>query len=445
MLNLFVDNTQLTVDRKKTYLSSAASATGTTLTVQSIVGFAVNQLVCIGEIGSEKTEIIATHAATAPTGSTITLASAMAFDHAIDTPIYIVDANQVEFSHATTTTGDKTVMTTIAIQADDVETRYKDTTYTSGYYFTRVKDSVNTLYSDYSDPIPYTGFGDNTVFAIKERALESVNEKIGDIISHDFLNKALWEGRRELHSKIKRWSFRQEFNYNLGNASTGQYRVAVPTDLEDPNTSKNIFGVRIGTEENLTYITKKEWDEFYNDTPHTTLASDYAIVDASVTLTDSADFDESGTITIAEDDIVYSANNESTGALTVSTAGDSAHTSGDDVWQNANYGLPRYYTVFGGYIYFDCPIDSDYDDQNIFIDYYKELPVYDSDADELDEPEYDMFVNYLAYRIKKRKNMGMLPVDDNDYIQWMNRSTTLLKKEMSGQKIYLIPDIPSED
>ncbi len=441
MKNLSVDNTILTKDKKFTYLSSDASATDTTLTVQSITGFTTDQILCIGEIGREKSELVQTHATTSPSGSTITLTAAITFDHPQDTKVYLVDWDQVEFSHASTTTGDKSVLSTEDIQADDTETRYKDTAQSSGYYFTRFKDSVNTTYSSYSDPVPYAGYGDNTVFSIKQRALESVGESIGDLISHDFLNKTLWEGRRELHNSLKRWSFRKEFNYNLGNVSTGDYRIAVPTDLQDPNTNKNVFNVKIGVEHNLEYIPKKEWDEYYRGVPHTTLSSAYTVTDAAVTLTDSADFDEDGTITIEGDDIEYSANDESTGELTVSTDGDSNHDSGKDVWQNVGDGLPTAYTIFDGYIYFNRPVSSDYDAQNVWMDYYQELTAYDSDADELDEPEYDMFVNYLAYNIKKRKNNGVSSLEDDDYQQWVLKKTMLINKEVSGQEIKLIPDI----
>jgi len=446
MKTLYTDNTILTQDKKFTYLQSDASSGSTTIEVQSIVGFSTNQILCIGEIGSEKTEIVKTHDTTAPSGNTITLASALTFDHPQDTKVYIIDFDQVEISWASTTGGDKSVLATIDIQADQKETIYKDTTKSSGYYFVRFKDSINTLYSDYSDPIPYSGYGDNTVWAIKDRALKATNEKIGDLITHEYLNESLWEARREYHKAPGKRPFRKKFNVDLGNVTTGMYKIAVPSDLEKPYTAENIFGIRIGTSENLKYYDKKEWDEDYRNVAHTTLASDYTVGDATITLTNSRDFDDSGSIKIGDDVIEYSANNRSTGVLTVSKDGSSNHSAGDDVWQNVSYGLPTKYTVFSEdgtnyYIYFNRPISSDYEGQNIWIDYYRTLPVYDSDADELDEPEYDMFVNYLAWKIKKRKNEGLQPLSDPDYTLWLAKKNDALKKERLGQKIRFRPKI----
>jgi len=453
---LYLDNTILTKDKKFTYLSADATSGGSTLTVQSIVGFGVNQILCIGEIGEEQSEVIKTHATTAPSGTTITLASNLVFNHSQDTKVYLVDYDQAEFSNATTTTGTKTVIgSAITLQVDGKETQLTDSTNTTGYGFVRFQNTVPVpdTYSAYSDPVPYTGYADNTVFMIKKRALESCNEKIdGERITHEWLNETLWELRREYHNSPGKRPFRRIYNADLGNVTTGMYKIAVPADLEAPYSAKNVYGIRIGTGDNLTYYDKKDWDEDYQDIAHTTLASDYAIVDATITLTDSRDFDESGSIEIEGDDIEYSANNESTGVLTISTAGSSAHTKGKDVWQNASLGTPAYFTVFtdadgSNYIFFDCPIHSDYLDQNIWGDYYKTVTAYDSDADTLDELEYDMFVPGLTWRIKKKKNEGIVQVSpnfstiDNDYLLWATKKANALANEYLGAEVKFVPDI----
>jgi hypothetical protein len=439
MKKIFADNLALIEDNKFTYLSAAVAAGVATLTTQSIIGFGIDQILLIGEFGNEYSEIILTHAATAPTGTTITLASNLVFAHPVDTKVTIINYNQADYAHSVTATGAKTTMDTIAIQADQKATQYTDTTYDSGFYFIRWKETIGNTYSDYSDPIPYGDYDFNTVGSIIRRALESMGEEITTSISHQWLLDRLWEARRLVDGKRKRWSWRQAFNYDAGNASTGMYRLAVPTDLRDPNTAKNILGLRIGKSENLEYITKAEWDEEMESVGHTTLASDYAIVDATITLTDSRDFDESGTINIAGDTIKYSANDEATGVLTIETAGTSAHTAADDVWQNVSFGLPSKFTVWNGYIYFNCPIDDDYVDQNVWLDYYKEMSVYDSDADVLDEPEYDFYTSYLKYAIKKKKDPAAVP--DDDYKNFLEGVSDLIGKETSGQLIRLVPDI----
>ena len=447
MKTIYIDNTILTKDKKDTYLSADVSSGASTITVQSITGFAIDQILLISEIEQEKTEIIKTHASTSPTGTTITLASNLIFDHPQDTKVYIIDWDQVEISWASTTTGTKSVLDTIDIQVDQKETLYDETTKSSGYYFTRFKNTIDTIYSSYSDAVPYAGYADNTVFMIKKRALDSIDETIGELITHEFLNEALWQGRREYHDAIGKRPFRRIFNKDIGNVTTGMFKIAAPSDLEDSSSGRNLYGIRIGTEMNMSKYDKKEWDQDFRGIPRTTLASDYAVVDAAITLTDSRDFDESGTIDIDGDTIEYSANNESTGELTVSTAGDSAHSEDDTVLQNANYGLPTKFVVFtsadgSNYIFFNYCVHSDYVDQNVYGDYYKTVTAYDSDADVLDEPEFDMFVPYLAYRIKKKKEPKLRIDKDSDYLLWITRKSSALKNEYLGTEIKFVPDVP---
>ena len=74
---------------EKTYLSTAAVAAASTLTVQNIEGFSVNNYLVLGKLGEEKTEIVQIHTTTAPSGTTITLAAAISFAHAINTPVIL--------------------------------------------------------------------------------------------------------------------------------------------------------------------------------------------------------------------------------------------------------------------------------------------------------------------------------------------------------------------
>jgi len=443
----YLDNTVANKDKKFTYLSADATASDTTLTVQSIDGFAINKLLLIGEFGNEKSEIVKTHTATSPTGSTVTLLAGLTFDHPQDTKVYILDFNQVEISRATTAVGTKSVLTTIALQADQLETIYRDATNTTGYGFARFKDDINTLYTEYSDAIPYTGHADNAVFMIKKRALDSLNQKIDNLITNEYLNDSLWEARREYHQSVGKRPFRRLFDVDIGNVTTQMYRIAVPSDLEEPTTADNVYGVRIGKEQNMERYDKKEFDEDYRSIPHTTLASDYTVTDAEITLTDSRDFASSGTIEIQGDTIDYSANAVATGKLTISTDGASNHSEDDDIWQDVSDGLPTKFTVFPdadgtNYIYFNRPVNSDYADQNIYCDYYRTLVAYDSDSDVLDEPEFDCFVDYLKWKIKAKKSEGKLVAkNDTDFLEWQRKKNESLAKEKLGEEISFVPAI----
>ncbi|GAG20782.1 unnamed protein product, partial [marine sediment metagenome] len=119
---------------------------------------------------------------------------------------------------------------------------------------------------------------------------------------------------------------------------------------------------------------------------------------------------------------------------------DSNHSADVNVYQNATFGLPTKYTIFQGYIYFNCVIDADYVDQNYWSDYYKALTEYDSDADELDEPEFDFYVNYLKWAIKVKQSQGEIGIEDKDYQLFIAGVADLVRKEFLGQEIRLVPD-----
>ena len=75
------------------------------------------------------------------------------------------------------------------------------------------------------------------------------------------------------------------------------------------------------------------------------------------------------------------------------------------------------------------------------MDYYSKIVAMDSDADILDEPDFDMYVPYLAWRIKQRKNKGLDPLTDPHYELWQLRKAQALQKEYLGVQIRLVPEV----
>ena len=454
---IFVNNTDLTRDKRHTYLSEDVVATGSTIRVQSIIGFASlttssGQIICIGEIGNEKSEILRTDMNTAlsTTYNQIPLRDSLRFDHPQDTKVYIIDWNRVEAQWAATVTGTKSTLFANPFQvfADRLETDIKDSSQTSGYYFTRFNESINNGNSDWGDPTPYGGFDDNTVFMIKKRALDELGEEVdGKLITHEFLNQCLWQARREYHNSVGKRPFRRKFNVNIGNALTGSYRIELPDDVDDPFSGQNVYGVRIGSNQNMTYYDKKDWDYDFVNKPHTFLTTAYAVGDQDLYCSNVRDFTDSGAVSVEGTNISYSARGVSGGTLRISSAGSWAASIGSDVWQNAVYGLPDKFTVFadpGGsaYIYFNRVIDTSYVNLNIYSDYYGALLGYDSDADILDEPSYDMFVHYLKAKIKHRRTKGESDIlQDSDYKLWLNDLSETLKAEYIGTELRAIPGI----
>lgn len=449
MKTLYIDNQEFVKDKKFSFLSADASSASSTIEVESIIGFATDKIILIGNLGQNKSEILLTHSSTSPTGDTVTLAFNTIEAHSRGDKVTILDYNQIEVSWEATITPDSdTVLTTMAIQAGLLESIYNDSTKTNGYYFVRYKDSINTTYSAYSDPIPYGGYGVNTVFAIKERALNDLGKEIDDkLITNDYLNTSLWEARRELDNdkRVLRWSFRQKFNQNIGSITPGTWKVAVPTDLRDSNTNKNILSLRVGKDgRKLEYQDMNRFNQNYLNSAHTTLSGAVSDTDTSITLSDSGDFDESGNISVSGttiDTIAYTANNEATDTISgVTGIATDGHSDTIDVWQGVNFGEPSAFTIHDEYIYFDIPFEDDLAYENVYMDYFGKLVEYDSDNDTLDEPETDMFVSWLKWKIKyKLKGGDIDKMKNTDYQDWMIRKDNLISKEISGQEIQLIP------
>lgn len=460
MKTLYTNNTDLTRDKRFTFITEDLVVGGATLAIQSILGFenldtSSGQIVCIGEIGQERTELLRTSNTSGQSPSQaykwVYLRDTMQFDHPQDTKVTIVDFNRVEAQWSATSTGVKQTIRAYPIQIDPAqnETVYTDTTQSNGFFFIRFNETVGNTNSDYSDPIPYSGYDDNMVFSIKKRALDELGEEIdGKIITHEFLNQSLWEARREYHKAPGKRPFRRKYNSVIGTALTGSYRIELPSDIEKGYGAENVYGVRIGTNPNMQYYDKKEWDFDFINKPHSTLDLPYTRgVSTSLWLANGKDFSQSGSITVENSVLTYSKITGSNNSLTITAHSSYSASGGSDVWQNASFGLPYKFTVWqdsGGsaYIYFNMPIETAYINQNIYGDYYRTLVGYDSDADVLDEPDYDMYVDYLKAKIRHRKSKGETDLlEDSNFKVWIFRKENSLKTEFLSTEIRISPDI----
>ena len=440
---LEINNIVLKEDVKETYLTASASSGDGTITVKSITGFSTDQILLVGEFGREDSEIINTHASTSPSGTTITLASNLTYDHSIGTKIYILSYDQVEISHASSTTGSKSVLDTIDIQADREKTRYTDSTKSSGYYYFRWKDSINTTYSDYSDPVPYTGYNDDMVgeiidFALNENGLTSFTEEI----NHEFCIREINKCLRTITGKRKKWHRLQEFDYVLGQTSQSEWRMALPDNIWK-YSNKAILDVYLEGEESMEYKDEREWNEELEDVVYDTLASSASAGDTSITLNDSYSYPSSGTVLVEGQELTYTANDTATGVLSgIPASGTGSITSslssGSFVWYgDYEEGTPDKYTIKEGYLYFLPLPDSDSDNINVIMDYWKEAPTVDSDYDTIDMLRFDMVKDWLSWAIRSKKdNNGIKDLKDPSYLLFRESLTDASKIEnnSSGQE-----------
>ena len=463
---LFTNLSELTDGKRFTFTSEDVVVGGSTLAVQSVVGFeslstSSGQILFVGKIGNERTELVRTSNTTGQSPSAaykwIYLRDVLQFDHPQDTEVKIVDYDRVQHNWAATVNGTKATLFAYPFNLipDVIEMEHVDTSADTGYYFTRFHNTIRDAYSDYSDPIPFGGFDDNTVFSIKKRALDDLGEEIDETITHEYLNQCLWEARREYHQSPGKRPFRRRFNVDIGNALTGSSKIELPTDVERPFTAENVFGVRIGAEANMSYYDKKEWDFDWRGKPRSTLEYPYTYATStSIWVANGRDFGESAVLSIEGQNISVTRVAGLTGDSYYNSLRIYAHptsgwsaSAGSEVYENASLGLPDKFTVFAtpvgsAYVYFNRPIETAYVNQNIYADYYRTLVGYDSDADTLDEPKYDMFIDFLKAKIKQRRKKGDFDlVKDSDYLLWLKKKDEALKSEHLETEIRIYPDV----
>lgn len=448
-VEIFIGQPDLS-ENEQTSITTDSSSGASSYSVDSGLAFSTGEYIVVGPIGSSKTEINRIHTGTAPTATTITLTGTNSFAHNRGERITSIPYNQIIIQRSTDLGSSYSDLVTIDIRVDSTETYYAHTSGAStDYYRVKFYNSASTLESQVSDGIIATGYVDGSAGQIIRAALTSLGEKIdNEVLTKEFLFQALHEGREDIdtHPNINRWSFRIIYDYDFGDIIPGRYTLAVPTDLRDPSTYKNMLSLRLGLDNNpLIPIDKVELNSYYTGIAHSTLNGSITSASTSIVLTSSGDFDESGSVDIAAESIsgtidnaAYTTNTESSATLGSVTSIADSHSSGRDVWQGASFGLPEFYTVVDGLIIFSQPFADEFAGENIKGDYYAKLIRADSDGDVLDEPwAASVYIPYLRWRIKKRKDPTLDQDTDSDWKEYSRKVESQVNKEFNSVDIRL--------
>lgn len=441
MATINVKNIDLLLSEPNTILTTDTASGVTTITVKNIADFTTNQILILGNLGNDGTEIVKTHASTAPSGSTVTLASATLFPHSSSTQVTAIQYDQLEVSNASTITGSKTVIDTISINPTEDTTNYLDTVSYSGYFFARFKNSISSFFSVYSDPIPVSGY---TIFSARniiDDALSTINKRTSETLSDSFAFKQIDNCQMEVIRDLKRWSFLQSFDYHLGGISTGMWKLTLPDDIDDNNTTKSIYNFRVGNQSNLTWVDKEKWNEIITGVSYTTLQASISLVDTSITLTDSSNLTDSGVITIGANSYSYTANNRSTGVLTIPSS-TTTNTAGEDVFQGATTGTPQYWTTYGGNLYFYPIMSAQYNGRDGMIDYYKKALPIQFDADQIVLPDPTLVSYYLQWKFMLKVNNGEETTgSESKFTLYEKRKAKMIQKESINRTFKLKPTL----
>ena len=431
-----------------TVITANAAAAATEITVRSITGFAVDQYLLFGEWGAQDSEIVKTHATTAPSGTTITLVTGgVTYAHDAGTKVYRVEFNRVEISQASTAGGTKTVLTTTALEPDKHVLHYLDTSVTTGFYFARFNNQNAATFGSYSPACPYDGWATNTVGYMIEAALQENQRTFNEIVTPQWCYDKINECLKTIQGKQLRWPEHQNLNAIIGQTTRGIMSVALPSDIYDNDSNKSILAARLGDQDALLYKDPLEFEEIIGDVKTTTLRSAATVGATTLPLTNSYDFADSGSVNIYNAGTLYNitytgvtrdTSSGATGALTGIPASGTgsitvAFANATNVWQDEEEGKPIYFTIRNGNFEAWPLSDATYDNFNIRLDYWTVATEVNSDDDTLDTDRFDMVQPYLSWTMRNQfKRNGEKDFTDPDYILFKEALNDAIRNKARG-------------
>jgi len=438
-----------------TYLASDLAVAETTATVLDNVGFADTNLIQIGSLGAEKTEIKKINGAVSA-GTSLTI-TASTFGHSVGTEIRKILFNQYKiYGTSTDTYATTNLIDTIDIQVNAPYTTYVNTGTEYNYYWVTPYDSLSggSITGNNSDSVAKTtGYTSNTVGSIIESALTSTKKKKGGLITDEWLMNEINDCSEFIASKLKHWSHLQSYDYVLGYSVLGSNEWNLPDDIQDPNSIKSILGVRVGSDTNLTYLDKREWVELLRGAIHTQVTTEAVATDTILYIDNSYDFADEGSVsvyvsgtkyTIEYEDITRSAT---AGELTnVPASGDGSITItipvDSNVWVGEKESKPEYFTVFENKLYVYPLPSSSYDYNNIYLDYYTSRTKVDTAGDAVEPTRYLLYIHWLKWKLRSLDNTsGELNIQDGDFLLFDTMLKDMISKEIGGQKFKQKPRV----
>lgn len=473
---LSIDNSPLVANAvAESVLSADIAAASGTISVKNIIGFGINAILLIEELGGENAEIISTHASTVPSGTTVTLATNTVKAHSAGARVRVIIYNQFELSRGTTTVAASATVLTVATTANFnpvsglgsglvavdptvIVQKHESSEHSSGYYFARYKNSITSDFSGYTDALIYGGWDDNTVGYMMDRALSDLELSLSEKVTVRDCIEWCDECLRKDQGKLKRWPEHAAYNAVLGQVSRGDNTTAMPTDAYDLETNRSLIAVRIGTNKKLAYLTPDEFDNELNratgsGVATTQVTTQGAIGATTLEIDNSYDFADSGTVNVYISGTKYSitytgvTRSATAGILTgVPASGTGSITAtiavDTNVWQNEEEGIPEVFTVRNSVIEFWPLADASNDNMNIYGDYWRVATEVDSLGDTIDAHRYDRVQAYLTWRIKmKARNNGTLDMNDGFYLSYKEGLNDSIRTLPQNNKFKVRPNV----
>lgn len=217
MVLLNAKNPEIT-DNEGTQVKVAASASDTSIDVDNTGGFAANDYIVIGELGTETCEAVRVTAVT----DTDTLAvTALVFAHSVDEPVRLSKFNQIRFYSSSDSFASSIADVNIHWDNPNKSTPYNDTsgssttTYKFSYYNSQTTTesdksnefSVPTYYCSIQDVADYLNLDINQDGEIKSHQvagiISRVTEEVNSLTNSSFVTETISTSNYEYHDGKK--------------------------------------------------------------------------------------------------------------------------------------------------------------------------------------------------------------------------------------------------
>lgn len=453
-VTLTIENTsggiQVKVDNRlkifsETYGQENTIIGDTNLLVENTESFSADDIILYSQLGSENAEL---RVLASITDTENMVSSALTQNHNRGEIISRVMYNQIVIESSP----DNSTWTTV--DTIDIDVTKLSTTYyhssgvPSTYYRVAYRNSVIPALSNYSDPIQAS------VTTLPGTAGELIDDVRSDMgISPDdtgITTEFLLNGLREAQEKFKQdmYGFKldelQEFEFPI-TVFAGRNYIDLPTNIDFGFTDRSTLALRLPTDNltshyPLTYVDKRFWNDYITPYSYTFTASEALIGATTLTLVNTGNLPQSGTIQVACNDVSetiidvsFTGNNVATNTLTGVTGITRNLPANTQVWVTYGFGYPVFFTIFEEKIWFSSPLANEVNGRTAMLDYYKKMPRITTINDEV-IPRYRFALKaYLSYIINRKRNSGIDKDSDPYYEEYSDSIETLQAGYYTGQ------------
>ena len=201
-----------------TFLTAAVAASATSCTVANAKSFATSDYVVFGQKGVERTEIVLLTGVTQPT--TLSHSTGPVFAHDTDTPISQILYNQVKLYSSATETGSYSLVATLDLTLDELQTVYNHSAGTKDTWY-KWKYCNGATLSDFSPAMQGVEYTEDSLYYMENAVLEELGDKNADEISRTMVKRWIRAGVRYLCLKIAKLNLNILTAYDTQTLSAG--------------------------------------------------------------------------------------------------------------------------------------------------------------------------------------------------------------------------------